>query len=193
MVSCVRLNCLGDVHVDRRPECEALSIPAKHSIFAQAPTPLSERIELPVVVQRLPGSVPEWQTPAKKKAYMGPMSPWCNQDATFLHLGVDPKREDFMNGGYSFGFAPMGWQDDVGTVIVARKDKKPLLPEHVAALTKYCREGLEDYFQECAEGNMTKERVLKEITKAKFETYYKKWQERQEDETARTQVSPYEI
>jgi len=46
--------------------------------------------------------------------------------ATFLN--IDPRT----------GFAPLAWQSGIGTVIVAHKDKKPLLPHHVEGVWMYC-------------------------------------------------------
>jgi hypothetical protein len=43
------------------------------------------------------------------------------------------------------GFAPMIWQDNVGTVIVARKDRKPLLPQHLEGVFDYCGRILERF------------------------------------------------
>jgi hypothetical protein len=36
------------------------------------------------------------------------------------------------------GFIPQRWQNNVGSVLIVRQDKKPLLPEHGAALAEYC-------------------------------------------------------
>lgn len=41
-----------------------------------------------------------------------------NQAITYLMIDTDS------------GFAPPRWQSGIGTVIIARKDKKPLLPVH---------------------------------------------------------------
>jgi len=45
-----------------------------------------------------------------------------------------------MNGGYGWAFAPMSWDFPVGSCIVTRLDKKPLLTEHVEVLTE-CQPG----------------------------------------------------
>jgi len=52
----VRINCDGDVEVEGRPRYEPMELPAYRSFF-HAATDISEHIELPIVVQRIPGSV----------------------------------------------------------------------------------------------------------------------------------------
>jgi hypothetical protein len=49
-----------------------------------------------------------------------------NQIATYLNIDADS------------GFAPPAWQSHVGTIIVARKDRKPLLPQHLEGVWMYC-------------------------------------------------------
>jgi hypothetical protein len=53
MVSCVQINCDGDVEVDKRPRHESLLIPVSHFIFDHAATDISHRIELPIIVRRI--------------------------------------------------------------------------------------------------------------------------------------------
>lgn len=53
--------------------------------------------------------------------------PYVNQPATFLHLGCDPSiTEGMIQNKYEWGWAPAESQNDVGSVIIVRKDKKPL-------------------------------------------------------------------
>lgn len=49
-----------------------------------------------------------------------------NQIATYLNIDA------------TSGFAPDEWQSYVGTVIVARKDRKPLLPRHLEGVFMFC-------------------------------------------------------
>ncbi|KAK8929776.1 hypothetical protein H634G_01637 [Metarhizium anisopliae BRIP 53293] len=49
-----------------------------------------------------------------------------NQIATYLNIDSDS------------GFAPPAWQSHVGTVLVARKDRRPLLPQHLKGVWMYC-------------------------------------------------------
>ena len=49
-----------------------------------------------------------------------------NQIATYLNIDSES------------GFAPPVWQSYVGTVVVARKNRKPLLPHHLEGVWMYC-------------------------------------------------------
>jgi hypothetical protein len=70
-------------------------------------------IELPLVIHRV-GTV------APDRAYLD------NQIATYLNIDAET------------GFAAMRWQSHVGTVIVARQDKKPLLVHHLEGVWMFC-------------------------------------------------------
>ncbi|KAF2831813.1 hypothetical protein CC86DRAFT_431783 [Ophiobolus disseminans] len=95
MVDAVRVNCDGDVKVDKHYKCECLQIPASHPIFQQTPTDISKRIELPVLVRRIPGSVNKWN---KRTDVPTSMVPYVNQAGTFLNIGCQPERKnDFSN------------------------------------------------------------------------------------------------
>ncbi|KAI0545065.1 hypothetical protein F4679DRAFT_562592 [Xylaria curta] len=51
---------------------------------------------------------------------------------------LDNQMVTYMNIDAVSGFAPPEWQAFVGTVIVARKDKKLLLPHHLEGVWMYC-------------------------------------------------------
>jgi hypothetical protein len=96
----------------------------------------------------------------------------------------------------------MKWQNDVSSVIIARKDKKSLLPEHADALADFCQNHLIDKFQELTESKhgaprsiprLGKNHVLGEITKQKFLKYYRAWKAKQMYEVKRNQISPYDV
>jgi hypothetical protein len=182
----VRMNCLGDEKTDGRPKCEPASIPAYHWVFDEDVAPISERLGFPIMALRIPGSFEHWE---KRPAINGIMA-YCNPSATFLHLGCDPKVKDGMLEGRSpWGWAPWKWQNVVGSIIVARKDKKPLLPEHADALAEFCQVHLNHLFQKQTERNWKPKHVLKEIRKDKFLKYYNTWKALQIDEEKRTQIS----
>jgi hypothetical protein len=187
----VRINCLGDEKVGGRPKFEPVKIPAYDWIFEEEVIPIPERLELLMVTQRIPGSVEHWE---KRSNIDGECSLLCNHAATSLHLRCDPKVKQGMHGNkYSWGLAPLEWQDKVGSVIVMRKDKKPLLPGQVAALVEYCQVRLPGLFQEQKEHKTRDNDVLKEISKDKFVEYYNVWQARQSKENKQDHVSPYKV
>jgi len=195
LVSGVRVNCVGDVDVDKRPKYETFQIPASSSIFQQAATDVSERIELPILVRRISGSVNKW---SKRTDVPAGMIGYVNHAGTFLNIGCQPERKN--NGPeYAWGNAPGEWQNSVGAVMVVRQDKKPLLPDHVAVLAEYCQFHLSPIFEAQSESErcddkslrLGKDHVLKEITKEKFEEYFQAWKTRQADLTKRQVASPY--
>ncbi|KJZ70619.1 hypothetical protein HIM_10007 [Hirsutella minnesotensis 3608] len=49
-----------------------------------------------------------------------------NQIATYLNIDANS------------GYAPPEWQSHVGTVVVARKDRRPLLPQHLEGVWMFC-------------------------------------------------------
>ena len=186
----VRMNCLGDEKTDGRPKCEPVLIPAYDWLFEEDVAPISERLGLSIMARRIPGSFEYWN----KRPAIDRIMAYCNQPATFLHLGCDPKVNDGMLEGKSpWGFAPWKWQNDVGSVIVARKDRKPLLPEHAEALAEFCQFHLNHFYEEQTEQNLKPKHVLKEIKKDKFLKYYDSWKARQTDEEKRKQISPYDV
>ncbi|KAF1830653.1 hypothetical protein BDW02DRAFT_92701 [Decorospora gaudefroyi] len=195
----VRMNCIGDEKVDGRPKCEAAMIPGYHRIFEVEAAPISERLGFPVMVCRIPGSVNHW----KQRSSVEGMCAYVNQPATMLHLGCEPTNtEGMMKSQYAWGWAPWKWQNDVGSVIIVRKDKKHLLPEHAEALADFCQNYLLEIFgeqkeSECGVSGSTpglgKEYVLEKIAKEKFLEYYEAWKARQMDEVKRNQISPYDV
>lgn len=87
--------------------------PADHLVFSQEVLPVPGLINIPLVLCR-------------KGTESADRADLDNQIATYLNLDPDS------------GFAPPTWQSHVGTVLVARKDRKPLLPQHLEGVWMYC-------------------------------------------------------
>lgn len=192
----VRIHCNGDVDTDGRPRFEPIELPAFHYIFEQTATDVSKHIAIPLVVQRIPGSVKKWQ---KHSESSSSKFSWVNTAGTFLHIGYKPQSKQ---SGFDWGFASPEWPDSVGAVVVMRKDKKKLLPEHVHALVEYHPDHLMRFFEEEVQGihsdgqlslKRDKEWVMKQINKEKFQGYYVAWKLRQSENTKVQQISPYDI
>lgn len=83
-----------------------------HPVFSNYVPPVPGLIEIPLVLHRV-GIQPT------NRADLG------NQIATYLNIDSES------------GFAPQAWQSYVGTVLVARKDEKPLLPQHLEGMWMY--------------------------------------------------------
>jgi hypothetical protein len=91
----------------------ATTIPTDHPVFAESVPAIPALVEVPLVLYR-------------KGTQSANQADLDNQIATYLNIDA------------SRGFAPPEWQSHVGTVIVARKDRKPLLPQHLEGLWMYC-------------------------------------------------------
>ncbi|KAF2252904.1 hypothetical protein BU26DRAFT_515324 [Trematosphaeria pertusa] len=191
MVLGVRINCDGDVKVDGRPKYEGIKLPISHPIFGQDPVDISDQVGLSILVRRVPDSVEGW---ARRPDHGGFRRPWVNQAATFLHRDLNPNAERVkFHIEYTcftgFGMAPIEWQRGVGAVMAIRKDKKKLHPHHVAALVDYSQVHLTGWFQGAHEGRIAREDALRQVSREKFEHYWKEWKARNKS----TQVSPYEV
>ncbi|KAJ5900268.1 uncharacterized protein N7473_004338 [Penicillium subrubescens] len=95
------------------PPWSTTRIPANHDVFSRTVPPVPGLIEVPLVLHQL-------GTRSANRADLD------NQIATYLNINPDS------------GFAPPAWQSHVGTIIVARKDRKPLLPQHLEGVWIYC-------------------------------------------------------
>ncbi|KAJ5164930.1 uncharacterized protein N7500_006760 [Penicillium coprophilum] len=116
-VNAMLVRCKGDYG----PLWRTVTIPSNHAIFNNPVPPVPALLDFPIVVHQL--------------GLFNTGVPGCldNQSITYIH--IDPKT----------GFAPPEWQSRVGSVIVARKDKKDLPLEHYEAIWMYCDRIL-DYF-----------------------------------------------
>ena len=91
----------------------ATTIPSDHPVFSQPVPPVPGLIGVPLVLYRV-------GTRSTNQAELD------NQIATYINIDAES------------GFAPPEWQSYVGTVIAARKDKKPLPPQHLEGVWMYC-------------------------------------------------------
>ncbi|KAF2790433.1 hypothetical protein K505DRAFT_251203 [Melanomma pulvis-pyrius CBS 109.77] len=189
----VRINCLGDVKMLKRPHFEEIELPTTDSIFTQHDTSdIADRIGISVLTQRCPPD-PKWAN--SKDAMFENKSPFNNQDATFLHQCCDPDAKfDMSTGSLGWGWCSMPWQNGAGSAIVVRKDKKPLLPSHMEALAKYCRNEIQPLMGHSTgeyhpEEPIKKDHVLKIICRPMFVIYWSKFSREKKDYTT---PSPYD-
>lgn len=130
---------MGDQKMFNKPLFEAVDVLSNHPIFHDHDTSdITKHIGLPIFTHKCAHD-PKWKNDEDNKIFEG-RCPTQNQEATFLHLSLDPKgRLDLEKRTASWGWAPMHWQCDVGSVLVVRQDKKRLTPMHMEALCGYCR------------------------------------------------------
>ena len=139
MIQGVRINCVGDEKLLKKPHFEAIDVPLTDPVFSRHDTSdIAERIGLPILTRKCPPD-PKWINDEEDKIFEG-KSPFDNQDATFLHLCCDPRAElNDRTGTLGWGLAALQWQSSVGSVVVVRQDRKPLFPLQAEALCRYCR------------------------------------------------------
>ncbi|KAI4604925.1 hypothetical protein J4E80_010853 [Alternaria sp. BMP 0032] len=190
----VRINCLGDVKMLKRPPFEAIELPTTDPIFTKHDTSdIADRIGIPILTRRCPPG-PKWANKSGDEMFEH-SSPTNNQNATFLHQCLDPNAEfDFSTGSMGWGLCSMPWQMDVGSAIVVRKDRKPLLPLQMEALAKWCKEEVRPILahsigEYAPEEPISKEDVLTIICRPMFVVYWTRFtSERKDYETP----SPYD-
>lgn len=114
-IKAVIVRCIGDT---TGPKWSATTIASTHPIFEQqheSEAPLPALLGIPLIFRRMPSS--------QFGTRVGGLD---NQIITYLNIELES------------GFAPMAWQSDVGTVLVARRDRKPLLEQHLEGVWMYC-------------------------------------------------------
>ncbi|KAF8586973.1 S-adenosyl-L-methionine-dependent methyltransferase [Ramaria rubella] len=111
-VLAVRVYCEGDKKQLRVQPFVQVFVPKNHSVFTTQALPVSTTLALPLVMQR------------EGSAYSARADLDC-QMATYM--AIDTRS----------GLAPLEWQSRVGTVIIARQDRKPLLCQHFEAFLTY--------------------------------------------------------
>ncbi|KAF2135811.1 uncharacterized protein K452DRAFT_238657 [Aplosporella prunicola CBS 121167] len=163
----VKVNCDGDVRLLGTTTYEAVDVPPTHPIFYDHDEPsIAKHIGLSVLTRKCEPN-PIW---AKGSS----MGFYDNQPVTFLHMDCDLNTMSVPG----WGWAPNKWQNKVGSVLIVRKDCKPLLPLHAAALCNYCQTYLQPRFEKAVEAtgpNMmaTRTNFLARITRENFELCWK--------------------
>ncbi|KAH7125014.1 hypothetical protein B0J13DRAFT_598985 [Dactylonectria estremocensis] len=102
-----------EVEKRKFPPWSTIRITEDHPVFSRPVPDVPRLIEVPVVLYRV-------GTQSSNQADLN------NQIATYLNIDADS------------GFALPEWQSHVGTIVVARKDRKSLLPQHLEGVWMYC-------------------------------------------------------
>jgi hypothetical protein len=182
-----------------KPHYEPVDVPLTDPVFQgywNDTSDIADRIGLPVLTRRCPVSL-RWAG-AKGQHDFGNRNPYNNQEATFLHLCCDPKADNYPSGpGWSL--AGWQWQQDVGSVTVVRRDKKPLAPIHLEALCTYCKCEVLPLMchtngEYTTDEPLTREFVLKMICRPLFSIHWSKLCGRKHEEGSDVSTpSPYEV
>jgi hypothetical protein len=166
----VKISCEADQNVFGAEKYVSVQVPRDHPVFTKVTTPcgISALLGLPVLVKKYPADK-AW---AKNESISG--IGYNNQAATFLHLNTDPNSRSLMG----WGWAPMEWQNKVGSVLVVRSDGKDLSPHHCEVLCTFCQFKMQPLFEDSMgagmnpENPMSKDAVLQQMTKKNFERYF---------------------
>lgn len=177
-IKAVRINCLSDTE-SRGKKYEAVELPMINGIGKCSIPPLSVKVGMKLELTKVPP--PESATVESYR--------FQNQEITFLYLNSDPKSEQW-------GWAPLHWQDDVGSVIVARADGEDLDPSHAAALCQFGMNTMQPLFEDSMGAGMEpenpigKEEVLYRMSPRNFELFYQGWCKDKRDEFEDTCITP---
>lgn len=111
----------------------------------------------------------------------------CNITVTFMHVSCDVHAQSDADVNIPpFGWAPMRYQNDVGTQLIARADRESLNCEIVETFGSFCHWHLVERIQKCWESeeadgieddgpNKHRRKVLDEITPEKWTEYQSQW------------------
>ncbi|KAF1915812.1 hypothetical protein BDU57DRAFT_515552 [Ampelomyces quisqualis] len=147
-IKAVRLNCEADTQFMDRAGIEGVLEP-KSLLLAESeiPTPVADKIGMPLIVRKLPPAV-AWR---------------------------DPRRPCRLINDKSGMLNPPHQCDHTGSLVLVRKDGKPLHPMHVHALLDYTAEKLKNpnlTGNACITADMLLPSLIDHVSKEDFQNYY---------------------
>ena len=168
----VKISCQGDQITFGAEKYVPVDVPRSHMVFYSGTPPISELVGFPVRVRQYP---PDrlWKDSDDAGVYK-------NQAATFLHQETD-KSSNW------WGWAPMPWQNEVGSVLVVRSDGNDVTKQQVEALCEFCQFKMQPLFENGLGAGlvkMTREEVMGYMTPARFREYFAELREKKLDDAA---------
>ena len=133
----VRINCDGDIDVLGTAKYTVAVLSLNDPVFVATIATVSKALEAPLRMRKCPPD-PAWEDDGVTGRYN-------NQAAIYLMRCVDPEDIDW------WAFAPMFWQNRVGSVVVVRADGKDITPQQVEAMSYYSQYELDDAIQDASE------------------------------------------
>jgi hypothetical protein len=190
IVAGVRISCAADRSFSGAAEYTPVGVRPGHIIFFAPDIPrMPELIGTPILVHQIePVRSQEVEAWAADRSEL--QISYNNIPVTFLFLNAHPHSS-------SWGWAALKWQQDIGSVIVVRKDSKKITPRQVEALCNYCRYKMQPLFEDSLGGGLverTKAEVLSHLTKPKFADFFEKYRADRlnDDPLWAEEKSPYE-
>ncbi|KAF7894138.1 hypothetical protein EAF00_007652 [Botryotinia globosa] len=120
---CVIAKCLGDyMKISGETQFVITRVPELHPIFEGQPTTISQLMGLPLIIQRIPREA--GRDVVFDKDHLR------NDFCATLHLDTCPFSE-------TWGKIPPRWYENVGTVLVARGDKKDITALQLMAIMQF--------------------------------------------------------
>ena len=166
LVKAVRINCKGDQNLVGRPKYQEISIARGNIMFHGEESPISRNVGLTVRVIKLPPD-PQWKNNDTAGIY-------DNRAVTFLQLQCDDDTpgEDPLQGAW--GWAPMRWQNSVGSVMVGRSDGRDVTRHEVEALCRFCQDKMQPIFETALEAGViaAREGAMAHVTPKAFREYF---------------------
>ena len=156
----VKINCQGDQRTFGSAVFSAVDVPAGHPVFYNPIAQISKRVGMPVHTWKYPADR-LWKNHHDDHSYE-------NVPGTFLHQNADDVSSE------SWGWAPMQWQNNVGTVLVVRGDGQDVTTRQVEALCHFCQFKMQPLFENAmgdGEVQMTRDEVLGFLTPKAFGEY----------------------
>ncbi|KAF7934763.1 uncharacterized protein EAE98_002808 [Botrytis deweyae] len=183
-VKAVYIHCMGDRKILGLPKYTEVTISDSHVIFSrEKPTDISVHMGIPLLTRKTGYVDPRWvdKRPGIDYACATSKDPMSNRKALYLNLRANLKQEQY------WGFSDMEkWDTVIGTVLVARQDKKDITAHQVEGLARFCfydlspaMGELEEYIFEDYPKKSDRKKVREKFTKdfmcqAKFEECYEK-------------------
>ena len=149
----VKIHCEGDQRQYGFAKFAAVDVPAGHPVFSKAIVPISRLIDMPLH---------SWQYPPDQIWKKKPNA-HTNVPATVLH------RNTGIDSGDSWGSIPKKWQNDVGSVLVVRRDGRDLSVQRIEALCHFCQFKMQPLFENA---QMSRAEVQGYLTLQGFAEYF---------------------
>ena len=159
----VKINCKGDQIFCDATVFAAVDVPAAHPVFYEPIAPISRLVGMPLHTRKCPPNN-LW-----KDRHHDSQNPYENVPATFLHRNSDE------SSGNWWGWAPMRWRDNVGSVLVVRSNGQDVTVQQVEALCHFCQFKMQPLFENALGGGlvqMSRAEVMGHLTPEGFRDYF---------------------
>lgn len=170
LVEGVQISCPGDMNTFGKEKYSSVAIQTQHSVFTiGATSAIAQRIGVPLRIIQAPAD----------QNWRNDVSAYTNQEVTFLFLDIGLIAEFQGANPMGWRWAPMQLQEMVGSVIVVRADRVPLIPSEVEVICAYCRHGAQPLIENAIGAGleyMTKDQVLAKINPAAFAAFRHEYQ-----------------